>query len=143
MLGEHDQAGWALMHAAWACDDDRPDKTGANECRMNAYDSFAKCKINGIQYATQNGYEEEIMVDILRRTGAFERANSLCFEVFSHINPIDDLQLFNVLKFQRDLIWNGNDGCYNFGQISKDMSLKAQDQTSKDDADVTSPWHIQ
>ena len=138
MLGEHDQAGWALMHAAWACDDDCPDKIGANECRMSAFDSFAKCKINGIQYATPNGYEEEIMVDILRRTGAFERANSHCFEVFSHVSIIDNPQLIDVLKFQRDLIWMGDDGCYNFGHIMEKMSSNAQDQTRKDDADVSS-----
>ena len=132
MLGEHDQVGWAYMHAAWACDGDRPDKIGANDCRMSAYDSFAKCKINGIQYATPNGYEEEIMVDILRRTGAFERANSLCFEVFSHISPIDDPQLFDVLKFQRDLICMRDDECHNFGQVFDKTSLEEQGKIEKD-----------
>jgi len=125
MLGEHDQAGWA-------CDDDCPDKIGANECRMSAYDSFAKCKINGIQYATPNGYEEEIMVDILRRTGAFERANSLCFEVFSHVSIIDDPQLIDVLKFQREIIWMRDDECHNFGQVFDKTPLEEQGEIEKE-----------
>lgn len=123
-IGEHDQAGWAFLHAAWDCDDERPGETGAKECRTRAYDSFVKCKIKGIRFATPVGYEEEIMVDLLRRSGAFERANSLCFEVFSHVSIIDDPQLIDVLKFQRDLIWVGDDGCHNFGQIIDKYTIK-------------------
>jgi hypothetical protein len=136
VIGGHDQAGWAFMHAAWACDDECSDNIGANNCRMWAYDCFCKCKINGIGFATPDGYEEEIMVDILRRSGAFERANSLCFEVFSHV---DDPQLIEVLKFQRELIWTRDDECYNFGHILEKRSSKDQDQTRKYDVNGSSP----
>jgi len=124
-IGELDQAGWVFMHAAWACDDECPDNIGANDCRASAYDSFFKCKINGIQFASPNGYEEIVMVDILRRSGAFERANSLCFEVFSHM---EESFLIDVLKFQRELIWMRDDGCYNFGHILGIASSEGQEQ---------------
>jgi hypothetical protein len=73
--------------------------------------------MKGIQFATPEGYEEEIMVDILRRSGAFEKANSLCFEAYTHISTIEEAYLLKVLEFQRDLIWMENTECYNFGQV--------------------------
>jgi len=129
LFGAYDQAGWAFMHAAWACDDECADRIGADICRTEAYDHFYKCKIGGIPFATQNGYEEEVMVDILRRSGAFDKANALCFEVFNHVY---DVKLIEILKFQRELIWMRDGDCYNIGQVLKKSSLNEQRRSAEE-----------
>ena len=111
---EHEKAGWAYMHAAWACDDDAPAHAGANMCRMDAYRCFCKCKILGIPFAPQNGFEEVIMIDALRRASEFEKANTLCFNVIGYL---DDTEVIRILEFQRNLIWSRNCGCYNMGHV--------------------------
>jgi len=72
-------AGWEMIHAAWACDDDKLDQK-AKECRMQAVELFYKARENGQIYAEGIGAEEALLADLLRRTGQFELGFKICEE---------------------------------------------------------------
>lgn len=75
--GVYPSAGWAAVHAAWACDDaNSPD--AADQCRLRAAQLFQEAKANNSRFAQGAGMEEAILADLLRRSGRFEEAEMVC-----------------------------------------------------------------
>jgi hypothetical protein len=66
-------AGWACVHAAWACDDEDA-SIGANLTRLHAVELFKRARRNGIGFFSQPGAEDALLADLLRRSGEFEPA---------------------------------------------------------------------
>ncbi len=75
--GEYGHAGCACLWAAWICDDATSD-TKAQECREKALALWQKAEVEGQGFAEQPGAERALIVDLLRRTGQFERALKVC-----------------------------------------------------------------
>lgn len=76
---DYANAGWASIHAAWACDDFGNDKN-AKSCRMRAVAMLQKAKEKGQKFAENTGAEYALMVDLLRRSGQLDLALSTCEE---------------------------------------------------------------
>lgn len=66
--GDCTAAVWALIHAAWACDNaEKPEP--ARTCRSKAADMIEKALGSGQKVAGQDGADTAIQVDLLRRAG--------------------------------------------------------------------------
>ncbi len=98
--GKYADAGWACIHAAWACDDAGSDAS-AQKCRKKAVTLLQKAKENGQKFAEQTGVEEAIMVDLLRRSGQFELALRICED---GLKKKPDKLISDILQFQKILI---------------------------------------
>ena len=96
-------AFFALLHAAWACDDNG-DKDNAIKCRTLSLPLVSEL------IDTDEENRDTLMLvktDIMRRAGRFDELRSeyasVCFN--------DDL-LNSILAFQLSLAEKGDDGCY-------------------------------
>lgn len=76
-LGNLADAGWASLHAAWACDD-APNSEAASRCRRRALASFEKATVVGQKITDQDYAEYPLVVDLLRRIGEFDQARNSC-----------------------------------------------------------------
>jgi len=108
-------SGITCLHAAWACDDQElSDK--AIECRKTASDDIRQAERIGLRF-TEDGFEEVILVDILRRSEQFEDAGILCIEALTGEGK--DEQVLKLLAFQQGLIEKKDTGCYTAGDVYK------------------------
>src|SRR5574341_1373635 len=105
---EYMGAGWSSVHAAWACDD-ADYEISAQKCRMRAVSLFQKAKENNQKFAKQDGVEEVIIVDLLRRSCQFELAFSICEEV---LKKKPEKIISNIMKLQKMLIKNKDVACH-------------------------------
>jgi len=62
------KATWAIIHAAWVCDD-AGSFDQASECRRKAIEMLEKAEESGQDWAEQDGTSTAILVDLLRRSG--------------------------------------------------------------------------
>ena len=99
---------WALLSAAWACDDDANVK-GANTCREMASEVALKCQADGAQYAPDAASEAALLVDILRRSGKFEEARKV---INDSISAIDHDVVKAILVFQGQLMDRNDRACH-------------------------------
>ncbi|WP_457567109.1 hypothetical protein [Desulfurobacterium sp.] len=87
------------------------------ECRERAFAFFMKAKKLGQRFAKRKGVEEEVLTDILRRLGKFDKALKMAQEGL-RIKGIDrDVRL--ALEFQIKLIKRKDTSCYTFDDASK------------------------
>lgn len=102
------KAGWACIHAAWACDDaDSP--VGAQKCRKRAVTLLQGARENGQNFAEETGTEEAMIADLLRRSGQFELAQSYCKE---GLNKKPGKVVTEVLLYEMLLIKKMDDACH-------------------------------
>lgn len=98
-------AAWGCIHAAWACDDADND-IAAQSCRKRAVTLLRKAQEKGQSFAKQEGGEEALTVDLLRRSGQFELASRMCEEGLKK-NPENmipqTLQLQKILIGRQDI----------------------------------------
>ncbi len=110
--GAYTSAAWALIHAAWVCDDgDKPEY--AKMCRSKAADMIIKAMDIGQEFAKERGSEIAILVDIMRRAGRFTEARQLIEENRTEIK--EDI-ILKVLTFQELLIDSGDEGCHTIAE---------------------------
>jgi len=112
--GEYAKAGWACIHAAWACDDAGSD-AGAQKCRQKAVILLQKAKENGQRFAEQLGGEEALMVDLLRRSKQFELALKTCEDGLQK-NP--EKIISDILQFQKTLISRSDVACHTIAEAT-------------------------
>lgn len=72
-IGDIVAAGWAYVHAAWACDD-AGTTDAATACRSEAIRLLRRSKAQGASFIEPAGAEEAILADLLRRSGRFDEA---------------------------------------------------------------------
>lgn len=103
-------AFFAILHAAWACDDERDDE---NACR---------CRRLAIPLATRlikKGYEKMdslmlVRADLMRRAGQFEEL----IETYSKVRFEDDL--YNrILQFQIERAEKKDRSCYTVDRVTR------------------------
>lgn len=102
------EAAWALIHAAWACDDaDRPEQAAA--CRRRAAQMLVQAENGGEVSAEQANATTPILVDLLRRSEQFEEAGRVIEE---RINDITEDNIRQVLEYQMTLIEASDSACH-------------------------------
>ena len=103
--GDHEASFHQVLCAAWACDD-VGDKENAQHCRLLALEALDKIK----QLMEEWKCAEDlwlVKVDLLRRTGQFEKA----IELSDSISLSDDF-LNGLLWFEADLARKKDSACY-------------------------------
>lgn len=91
---------WDFVHAAWACDDSQNHEQ-ASECRRRAAETFLIAEHCGEKVTDQEGATTAILVDLLRRSGQFDRAKYI---IESRRNLITNDIVRKILNFQYALI---------------------------------------
>jgi hypothetical protein len=105
-------ATWALVHAAWVCDDaDHSDE--AVVCRHKAADMLLTAEDHGQQVAEQNKATTAILVDLLRRSGRMDDARKAIAERLTGI--AEDI-IIRILDFQSVLIEKGDASCHTISE---------------------------
>lgn len=128
-------AGWAAIHAAWACDDvetslhlwpqalpegtqESPSAAGsaAIRCRRRAIELLERARSAGQQFASEAGAEEAILADLYRRIGQFDRVEALCDHGIAKI-PEDLIR--QVLGFERELAQRSDMACHTISEAAQ------------------------
>lgn len=105
-------AAWALIHAAWACDDDHhPDQ--ATACRQKAADMLKIAEEHGQQVADQDGDSTAILVDLLRRSGQIEQASKV---IAARRSRITQDTIARILDFQSALLDKNDLYCHTIAE---------------------------
>jgi hypothetical protein len=130
LIQEKDQkyvgAGWAAIHAAWACDDAGSD-TVATKCRERAIALLRKAKTSGQKIQEQVGAEEAIVSDLLRRTSQFELASKKCDEGLKK-EPEEIVSL--ILRYQKVLCGKSDAACHTMAEAGE--YFEQQEESSHD-----------
>jgi hypothetical protein len=106
--GNFAKAGWSGINAAWACDDNGS-SSSAVKCRENAIRLLNSAKEHSQSFAKQDGGEEALISDLLRRSNQFEEAAKIC-EVGLSKGPEDLIKA--VLRFEKKLIDSKDNACH-------------------------------
>ena len=106
--GEFASATWALIHAAWACDDAKSTPQ-AVACRRRAAIMLRKAEASGQEVAEQPGVSSAILVDLLRRADALDEAAEVIEKTRGSLS--EDV-LKQVVQYQKELIEAGDLGCH-------------------------------
>jgi len=106
--GDYKAASWALIHAAWDCDDaDRPAR--ARLCRLKAADMLMLAQERGQQLVVQDGGRTAILIDLLRRSGQLEQARQV---IAARQGNISDEMILQVIDFQARLLDRNDVSCH-------------------------------
>lgn len=120
--GEFSAATWALIHAAWVCDDsDCPDQ--AVVCRQRAAKMFAVAEEHGQQVAKPGGWSTCILVDLLRRSGRLDDARTV---IAARRDTIAEDDIVRILDFQTALIDKNDMLCHTAAE-----ALGEEEQTGR------------
>lgn len=111
--GNHVDAGWSALNAAWVCDDADANAPARN-CRMQAALFFEMAMKKGDPFAENRDYETLILADVLRRAGEFERTIKLCGEYQK--DEMEDW-LMAVLLNEIMLSTDEDDSCHNLDEV--------------------------
>jgi hypothetical protein len=101
-------ATWALIHAAWACDD-ASHTPQAIVCRQRAADMLVTAEKNGQQIAQQEGAATAVLADLLRRSGQIERAREV---IQTRRAGITEAIIGCILDFQSMLLDKNDVSCH-------------------------------
>lgn len=112
--GEFASATWALVHAAWACDDARS-APQAITCRRRAGSMLRKAEASGQKVAEQPGASAAILVDLLRRADALGEAAQV---IENAGESSSENVLTQVMHYQKELIEAGDLDCHTIGETS-------------------------
>ncbi|MCA2774951.1 MAG: hypothetical protein IM602_10275 [Cytophagales bacterium] len=126
---EFEEAAWAVIHAAWCCDDSEL-YNQSKYCRNRAVDLiFVATLISNLKLTTKSELNI-IMIDLLRRAEQFEKAKKLCNAVLN-VKAMD--VNLNVLLFQDNLINQKDTKKYNIDD-AKDYYNRLVKQTTSDES---------
>ena len=99
---------WALIHAAWVCDD-AGKLEQASTCRKKAADMLVFAQENDQPIFTDDRSNAAILVDLLRRSGQAERAR----EILATQTDISGADVISrVLSFQKVLLERNDVTCH-------------------------------
>ena len=114
----NDYAGstWALVRAAWACDDE-DNAAKARTCRSKAADMIALAEEHGQSIAKQEGASTAILVEILRRSGRRDDARKA---IAQRPHAQAEEGIVAVLRYQERLIEQGDTDCHTMAEAFGD-----------------------
>ncbi|MCO5168541.1 MAG: hypothetical protein M9894_19550 [Planctomycetes bacterium] len=105
VTGRTRDAGWAMVRAAWVCDD-ADDAAAARRCREWALELLSR---GGAGQEEQAGAHAALLVDLARRAGRLDEARAL---VAAGRAAGPDEVIGKLLTFQEALIDAGDVGCH-------------------------------
>jgi hypothetical protein len=113
-VGQHADAGWSALHAAWACDD-LGDDVAAVQCRERAIAHWQKGKIAGQSFGDDLAMEYSLVTDLYRRCHLFEAAVVTCSEALD----MEDLppMLEQLLRREKALIDRKDEGRHSIREL--------------------------
>jgi hypothetical protein len=112
-------ATWALIHAAWVCDDS--DQTEeAMACRQKAADMLLIAEEHNQQVARPDGVSTAILVDLLRRSGQFEQARKT---IGARRRIITEEPVARIMDFETDLLDRNDIACHTIAEAGKKIKL--------------------
>lgn len=114
-LAKYADAGWAAVHAAWVCDDEKPERAAG--CRQRALELFERAAANGQSFMADRASERILCADLLRRCGDFDRAVSVCDEGLA---AKAKGFLRQVLAYERALAAAGDGGCHGLDEMGEE-----------------------
>lgn len=106
--GDYVDATWALIHAAWVCDDFEL-SVQAETCRQKAADMLTIAEAQGQQVAEEEGASTVILVDLLRRSGQLQKARQLI--ATGRGSNTEDI-IYKILDFQSTLLDRNDVSCH-------------------------------
>ena len=107
-------ATWALIHAAWVCDDS--DQTEeATACRQKAADMLLIAEEHNQRVAKPDGVSTAILVDLLRRSGQPEQARKM---IEARRCIITEELVVQILNFETDLLNRSDISCHTIAELS-------------------------
>lgn len=114
----NDYAGstWALIQAAWACDDEGS-AAEAVKCRSKAADMLVFAEDHGQSVAEQDGASTAILVELLRRSGRLDDARTVIDQGLA--GPAEEV-IAEVLRYQERLIARGDTGRHTIAEAIGD-----------------------
>jgi len=104
---QYDKATWSHIHAAWVCDDQRPELS--IKCRLLALDSLKIAEQHNQEFTKDADTSFAIQVDLLRRAGQYDEALAA---IQKGLEIIHEPVVTTMLEFQRTLIQKGDISCY-------------------------------
>lgn len=110
------ERAWALVHAAWAADD-AGHAAVAGTMRLAAVDAIAEAHEAGVRIAGQDGADEAIEVDLLRRAGAFDAAGRA---ILAGLRRVPEPLVRRVLEYQAELVDRRDIGAHVLAEVIKD-----------------------
>lgn len=129
------QATWAVINAAWVCDDnDCPE--GANACRRMAADLLVQAEDAGQRVGEPAGGGKAILVDLLRRSGQMDRALGA---IKSARASISDEVILGILAYQEKLVEKQDATCHTINEALGDSMPRAR-RRAEDDKDDEIPF---
>jgi len=97
--GHCSAAGFAYLHAAWACDDAGNDAM-AKKCRLHAIAEFESVRASGISVLKEPSADFVLLADLQRRAGEFDFAAASCSEGL--LKTTED-NLIKIIRYQQHL----------------------------------------
>jgi hypothetical protein len=73
--GKESAAGWDALHAAWACDDQAPERSDL--CRKKAIAFFIATRAKNQTFAKERATEDLLLADLYRRSGQFDQVEAV------------------------------------------------------------------
>jgi hypothetical protein len=116
--GDAVNTGWSSLFAAWICDDNGSKKNAA-ECRKRAFSFFEKARKEKVPFGTP-GEEAVLLIDLLRRSSQFDKAQTLC-ELESSAEH--DERQKAILSFEAELIEKKDSKCHTVSEALEDLEL--------------------
>jgi len=108
-------AGWSYLHAAWVCDDYQ-NFEGSINCRKESARLFLTTNEMDLKFHVDKDTEDAIMLDVLRRSGQFEKALKLSEKVLQR-EPTEIMK--KIMNFHMALIDNQDMACYTIDDAAK------------------------
>jgi hypothetical protein len=99
------RAAWAMIYAAWACDDSGAEVAAA-QCRRNVAELLRDPRTDLFAFCPEPGMGEVILSDLLRRSQQFEQVEPVCGHALSNApgSVVAQLLRFQVaLACRRDV----------------------------------------
>ncbi|MEI6808701.1 MAG: hypothetical protein WCN95_08255 [bacterium] len=105
-------ATWALIHAAWDCDDSDCAEL-AGTCRKKAAEMLVLSEEHCQQVAGQDGASTAILVDLLRRSGQKEAARHV---ISTRRGLIKENVIIGILDYQDSLLAKNDISCHTIAE---------------------------
>ena len=119
----HADAGWFLLKAAWACDDEQA-QAEAHAFRIKTLDSWSLASSRSQTFATDASSEALMKIDIMRRSRLFAEALQM---IASQPTPEDEF-LGAILTFEQHLSEAKDDACHTVDEAVAALDAGGRDR---------------
>lgn len=113
--GQHADAGWSMLHAAWVCDDE-DNEAGSKSCRRHALEAWKRGKQKSENFGDDLASEFALAADVYRRAGDFEMAVVTCSEALDMEDLPSGMEL--LLRRQKSFIERRDSGRHSLAELA-------------------------